>query len=181
MISKHLDQNEHIVIVLRKHWFMFALQVFVLVLGVIAPLGLAAFIPPEAVESLAQLNINSTFMVFLYTLWVLALWNIGFIAWTNYFLDTWVVSNRRIVDVDQQALFRRKVTTLMLEKVQDITIDTQGIFATLLGFGTMVLHTAGAENPDIVIRYAAHPQYAKDRILDVQRKAMVSGSGNDFV
>lgn len=172
MISDRLDPNEHVLTVIRKHWFMFAAQGFMLILVALMPLFIASFVPQQGIDSLATLGARGTFLTFLYTLWVLAVWNLAFIAWTNYYLDTWIVTNRRIIDIDQRGLFKRKVTTLMLERIQDITVDMDGLVPTLMGFGTLTLHTAGAENPDIVIRFAAHPQYAKDRILAGQHTAL---------
>lgn len=174
MISDRLDPNERVVTVIRKHWFMFAIQMFIIALAAAFPLVAATFIPSTAAESLAALGMTSAYLVFLYLLWVLMCWNLAFISWTTYYLDTWIVTNRRVIDIDQQALFRRKVTTLMLEKIQDMTVEVDGLFQTLFGFGTIILHTAGAEDPDIVIRYAAHPQYAKDRILESQHQSAVS-------
>ncbi len=176
MISDRLDPNEEVVTVIRKHWFMFAIQVFILSVVALFPLLAALFIPATAFESLSQIGASSTFLVFLYMLWVLMTWNLAFISWTTYYLDTWIVTNRRIIDIDQRALFQRKVTTLMLEKIQDMTVDVDGLFQTLFGFGTLILHTAGAEDPDIVIRYAAYPQHAKDRILECQRHALSAES-----
>lgn len=158
--------------IIRKHWFAFAAQGFLLIIAALIPLILASFVPQTGIDSLAELGARGALLTFLYILWVLAMWNLAFISWTNYYLDTWIVTNRRIIDIDQRGLFRRKVTTLMLERIQDMTVDMDGIVPTLLGFGTLTLHTAGAENPDIVIRFAAHPQYAKDRILASQHKAL---------
>jgi len=172
MISDRLDPNEQVVTVIRKHWFMFAVQLFMLSFAAAFPLAAATFIPPSGIEALASMGATPTFLVFAYILWVLAMWNLAFISWTTYYLDVWIVTNRRIIDIDQQALFRRKVTTLMLEKIQDVTVDVQGILSTIFGFGRIILHTAGAEDPDIVIDFAAHPQHAKERVLECQRRAL---------
>ena len=170
MFSRQLDTGEKTIVVIRKHWFMFALQAFLLSLLAIAPVLAVPFIPKEAGEALATLGVSEQFLLLMYVLFLLGIWVLGFISWTVYYLDTWIVTNRRVIDVNQKALFVREITNLMLEKVQDVTVEVNGILPTLFGFGTLTLHTAG-ENTDIVIRFAAHPQYARDRIMECQRFA----------
>lgn len=167
MFSKQLDEGEKIIVVIRKHWLVFALQAFCLILFMIAPLIAVVFLPASAGDALLQLGIHTDFLLLCYVLFVLFLWMLLFILWTTYFLDAWVVTNRRIIDIDQRTLFYRDITTLMLEKIQDVTVEVRGILATLFGYGKLILHTAG-DSDDIVINLAAHPQYAKDRIIACQ-------------
>ncbi len=171
LFSNKLDPGEEVIVVIRKHWIVFALQALLLGAAALMPLVIAFVLPSTAAEALMQLGIQATFLVFLYTLYVLMLWLLMFIAWTNYFLDAWVVTNRRVIDIDQRNLFYRDIITVMLEKIQDATVEVRGLFATVCGFGTLILHTAG-DNPDIVIRFASHPQYAKDRIIEAQQSAV---------
>ena len=68
----------------------------------------------------------------------------GFTVWTHYYLDLWVISDRRIIVIDQRGFFNRKVSSFRLERMQDIKVTITGIIATLLNFGTIRAQTAGA-------------------------------------
>lgn len=170
MISKQLDIGEITVVVIRKHWIIFVLRTLLIMLGMIAPLVAYAFIPTEALNALSQI-MSGVWALFVYMLFVLFLWIIIFIDFTTYHLDVWVVTNRRIIDINQRTLFSRDTTTLMLEKIQDATVEVRGLLATIFNFGTLTIHTAG-ENPDIVIHYASDPIRSKDKILASERDAV---------
>lgn len=169
MISSKLDADEKVVVVIRKHWLIFTMRVLVLFIIALLPLIAYSFAPQESLEALSEL-ISGNMALFAYLLFLLLIWLLVFIDFTTYFLDVWVVTNRRIIDVQQRTLFARDTTTLMLERIQDATVEVRGILATIFGFGTLTVHTAG-ENPDIVIHFAADPQTAKDRILECERLA----------
>ncbi len=179
MIRHKLDDGEEVVVVIRKHWLVFSLRAFFCTIIALLPLVAYSFIPPTILESLQAL-VTGTAVLFAYLLFVLFLWMLVFIDFTTYYLDVWIVTNRRVIDVNQKTLFARDTITLMLEKIQDATVEVRGILATLFGYGTLIIHTAG-ENPDIIIRFAAHPQYAKECILKIMQKATVDRPGSDFV
>jgi uncharacterized membrane protein YdbT with pleckstrin-like domain len=175
MFGKELSENEKILVVVRKHWLIFAVEAFLLILAALAPLVVAALVPAGTAQALMNIGVSINFLLLVYVLYVLQLWTFIFIAWTTYFLDVWVVTNHRIINIDQRTLFFRDMTTLMIEKIQDVTVEVRGVFATIFGFGKLTLRTAG-ENEDISLRFAAHPQYAKDMIIEAQEGARLSGN-----
>ena len=67
----------------------------------------------------------------------------AFMIWTHYFLDLWVITDRRIIVIDQIHFFNRKVSSFRLERLQDIKVAVDGVIPTLLNFGTLHVHTAG--------------------------------------
>ena len=169
----HLDPNETILLEVRKHWFVFFSQGVVLVL--------ASILPPIIYEffvSLVPLKIiingNATALAsFLYTLWLLVLLMILFIQWTNYYLNVWYITEKRIIDVVQKGIFHREVSSIRFDKIQDITVEVNGFIATFLNFGDVGVQTAsetggifsmkGAANPDAVrkIVFSQHNQQAE--------------------
>ena len=62
---------------------------------------------------------------------------------TDYFLDTWIVTTERIINIEQKGLFSRVISTLHLNQVQDVTSETHGFFATILTYGNVHIQTAG--------------------------------------
>jgi hypothetical protein len=55
----------------------------------------------------------------------------------------WVVTNLRIIDIEQHGFFNRSVTTIPIEHIQDATVDVEGIFNTFLDIGTIKIESAG--------------------------------------
>jgi uncharacterized membrane protein YdbT with pleckstrin-like domain len=102
-------------------------------------------------------------MNFLITLYLGLLMAFLFFEWADYYLDTWIITSRRIIDVEQNGLFDRHIAEIPLSRVQDITIEVKGLIETLLHFGTIRIQTAGER--DFFIHDVPHLQELKDAIL----------------
>lgn len=63
----------------------------------------------------------------------------------DYYLDIWVVTNDRIIDIQQSGLFNRTVAELDLKQVQDVNSQTVGLFGTFFNYGNVGIQTAGAK------------------------------------
>ncbi len=68
----------------------------------------------------------------------------GLTQFYDYYLDVWIVTNERIVDIQLKGLFSRTTSETRLYRVQDVTAQMQGIFATIFDYGTVHVQTAGA-------------------------------------
>jgi len=65
------------------------------------------------------------------------------VIWTHYFLDLWIVTDRRIISVEQIHFFNRNVAIFRLERLQDIEFKIKGLIQTFFNFGTISAQTAG--------------------------------------
>ncbi len=92
--------------------------------------------------------------VFLYTYFV------------TFYLDLLVVTNDRLMSIKQQGLFARTISELDLYKIQDITSEVKGVFATVFGYGKLTVQTAGASE-EFVIEDIPHPEELRQAILDL--------------
>ena len=137
------DHGEHVVITIRKHWLVYALKVSVLAFGGAIPLLVATFMPGEVREQILALSGAEDVLTFLFLVWLLFLWIGAFVLWTNYYLDIWVITDKRVIDVNQRTLFHRDITSLRLEKIQDVSVDVSGLLATLFSFGKLTINTPG--------------------------------------
>jgi hypothetical protein len=66
-----------------------------------------------------------------------------FIEWLNHELDMFVISNNRIIGVEQISFLNRNVSECNLGQVQDVSSLTKGFFANILNYGTVSIQTAG--------------------------------------
>jgi len=163
----HLDPGEKIVHEVRKHWFVFFAYGFFL--------GIAAILPPILFEVFIYLvpfrlptegSIGALGM-FAYMIWLLTIWIAFFVQWTNYYLDVWHVTQKRIIDVEQKSLFHREISTIRFDKIQDITVEVRGFLATFLDIGDIRVQTASENSKDFFMRSASRPEQVR-RIVFAQ-------------
>jgi hypothetical protein len=83
--------------------------------------------------------------------------------WTLYYLDMWIVTDRRLIDIDYKGFFDRDIAMLRLDKVQDLTVQVQGVIGSLLKFGHIVVQTAGTQE-EFVIDQISDPEGLRDTI-----------------
>jgi len=110
--------------------------------------------------------------IFIIFSWILIVWTFFYIAWTNYFLDVLVLTDKRLVDVEQVGLFSRQLSELRLENIQDVRVEIHGFLETLFDFGNIHIRTA-SESTQFNIDVVPRPYKIKDAILaeyDKKRK-----------
>ena len=80
-------------------------------------------------------------------------------AFTDFYLDTWIVTSERIINIEHNGLFSRVISEMHLNEVQDVTSETRGLLAFFLTYGDVHIQTAGErqrfnfkgiDNPDNV-------------------------------
>jgi len=169
MIKFNLNPDEQIVLIVRKHWIAIVGQVAILIFVIIIPL-LLLFLLPLFVPGFPSWQAGH--IVYLYTLAYAALlmisWVTFFFSWTQYHLDIWVVTTHRIFLVEQRSMFYREISSLTLDKIQDLTIDINGFLPTMLKFGDILIETAG-EHKNFEFINAKNPEAIKIAINSIQK------------
>lgn len=167
-----LLSGEEIKRMVRKHWFVFAGQIFAIFLLAFAPLlvflslrSAGDLLGEEVKLKIAQSFENFPTMFFL-ILWFFFLWIGIFVLWTSYYLDVWVVTNKRIMNIRQQGFFAREVSTFRIDRVQDVTVTIEGLIPTLLDFGDITAHTAG-DNRSFTMHSAPNPALVKEIMSEI--------------
>lgn len=163
MIS--LDKDEHIHFAIRKHWFILFSEAFFLVLLIALPIGIYIALEWTQLTDLIVLSGSPIYLaITISSAWALVLWTAFFVVWTDYYLDMLILTNKKVIDIEQKGLFSRTVSTFRLERIQDISVDVHGILPTILGFGRIHIQTAG-DDRDFVVKGLPRPYDTKDRIL----------------
>lgn len=157
-----LDDDEELVLVTRKHWFILFSRIFIPVLLLTTPLVISFVELPPAFSEMVY---PEGLPWFLGALFALFLWMLIFQIWTDYYLDMWVVTSKRIIAIDQRGLFYRSISSFRFERLQDITVEINGIIATILDFGTIEAETAGHGETEFSFRGAPHPRELKSKII----------------
>jgi hypothetical protein len=163
-----LEPGEKIMIAVRKHWLVFVAELFPFAIFALLPLFVPlalSYIPqiPGSIE--ANLSLGNSWVRLFLGLWWLLMWVGAFNTFTRYFLDQWVITTTRIVDIDQFGFFRRKVSSFLLNHVQDVTTDVRGFLPTIIGFGTLRVQTASDESKYFTMKGVPEPEKLRYLIM----------------
>lgn len=172
-----LEPGEHVVLQARKHWFLFLAELLPYAIMAIVPFALPKLLvlaPPMASYA-AFFDYHATLARAALGVWLLVIWTGAWGAFTRYFLNAWVLTNQRIVNIKQRRYFSREVSSLFLSRVQDVTTDVTGVLPSLLGIGDIKVQTA-SEDVEFVMQGIPRPEQMRDIILKyVSTKPPTSG------
>ena len=160
---KDAEGEENLVIFLRRHWInlFFQLLPFITLIFV---LFLSYFFFLFFLGSKILSPIEWQFIQLGMALFSLFLWSFIFVVFIDYYLDVWIVTNERIVNIEQKGLFRREISELRLENVQDLTTEISGVIETFFDFGNLYIQTAG-KRERFLFKSIPHPERVRDVIL----------------
>ena len=89
-----------------------------------------------------------------------------FQTFMEYWLDIFIVTDKRILDINQTGLFHRTVSELRLYRTQDVTSEVKGFLHSMLDFGDVYVQTAG-EMERFHFEDVPHPNEVAKTILEL--------------
>lgn len=170
-------EHERVIAVIRHHWFVLFRDVSGIVILFILPFFIIPIFWAIAVQGGQVPGISGGVVLFFASMWALLMWNFLFTRWTDYYYDIWVITNWRIVDIDQVGLFKRSVATILtLDHIQDVESQTHSVIGTFLNFGNVQVQTAAAKR-EFLIEDVPNPNQVVQTIREAQaEKSKVFGS-----
>lgn len=162
-----IDDNEQIYVVLRQHWIILASRLLVWLIFIAIILIVDGLLKTYVVQLYAGKTgivlsiIRSSFLI----LTALGI----FMSWAMYYLNVQVVTNKRIIDIDQKSLLRHETSELHLQKVEDVKTEIKGLLENFLDFGNITIQTAG-EKENFVFESVPRPHEITRLILDLYEK-----------
>lgn len=155
--------QEKVFLLLRRHWFTYFGFVAVAVIMSVPILFVIILWINRPDYFTATMGNIAIIVVFAYILFALAVMLYGFI---DYYLDVYIVTNERIVNVEQNGFFRRKISELHLHQIQDVSAKVDGMFSTVLHYGNVYIQTAG-ERENFVFQSIPNPYRVSKLIVDL--------------
>lgn len=161
-----LEPGEHVVIETRKHWFLFLTELLPYAILAILPFAIPKLLvlAPPVAQYATFFDYQSVVGRAALGVWLLVTWTSAWGAFTRYFLNAWVLTNHRIVNIKQRRYFSREVSSLFLSRVQDVTTNVEGVLPSLLGIGDIKVQTA-AEDVEFTMHGIPRPEQMRDVIL----------------
>lgn len=161
-------ENEAALHVIHRHWFNLFSHLFIVIFFSCLLLGSLLVLPilfPEMLDAK-----NWRFFVFVENTFFIFVWIYGFLIWIDYYFDVWIITNERVVNIEQRGLFVREISDLNFSRVQDVTTEVKGIIPTILNYGDVYIQTAG-ETERFVFRQVGDPYHIKDMIIQLSRES----------
>lgn len=90
-----------------------------------------------------------------------------FITW---YFNVYIVTERRVVDVDFTPLFNKRISETTYDKVEDSSFAMNNFFQTMFNYGNVYLQTA-AEKREFDFDRVPKPSRVQDIISDLAAKA----------
>lgn len=172
MFNQHKFPNkqsdEKIEIFLRRHWLILFRMIGFYILLIVMPIAFY-FLLDFTTNIFSNTITQAVFTLggSLYTLYVLLFFFGSFI---DYYLDVWIVTNKRVINIEQKGLFSRTISEKELIRMQDITSEVKGIWETMFDFGTVFLQTAG-EKERFVFKQVSHPREVVKKVTKLLEEA----------
>jgi uncharacterized membrane protein YdbT with pleckstrin-like domain len=89
-----------------------------------------------------------------------------YIEWLNHELDMYVVSNNRVIWIDQVSFLNRTVSECNLWQVQEVNSKTSGLFANIFNYWTLSIQTAWNKTT-LKMDFAPDSMQAARKILNI--------------
>ncbi|PJA47469.1 hypothetical protein CO172_01260 [Candidatus Uhrbacteria bacterium CG_4_9_14_3_um_filter_36_7] len=178
----HTQNGEKTIFFLHRHWHV-VLQIFLAILLLyLIPAIILFFFWSSTIAPLTSHPFLGPLLFLVASAYICGVWLLAFVEFVDYYLDVWIVTNKRILNIEQLGLFHRTASELPLNVVQDVTSEVKGILPTLFDFGTVYIQTAG-ETRRFVFKEVPHPEKVKEQIIATleQERVRVNASAKSTV
>jgi uncharacterized membrane protein YdbT with pleckstrin-like domain len=86
-----------------------------------------------------------------------------------WYFNAWIITNLKVIDVDQRRLFDRRVSEIPFEKIKDISYRTKGIISTIFRLGDLEILTSD-DKLIFTLKKITRPQEIQQLITNLQLK-----------
>lgn len=133
--------DEKVILFIRRHWVSFLPISFLTILMALLPfvilIAMTQMIPSVLAEAVRPYLIlgSSAYLLFICTFFI--------ISWIDYYFDILIVTDERLVHIEQNGLFNRDYSELNLLRVQNVSTKVKGMLHTFYDYGMFKVETAG--------------------------------------
>lgn len=156
------NPQEEVKLLLRCHWLTNRGWIII---------GLFLFLAPFVFGQIIEQNsfwqkVSSNQQLFLFITYYLTSFFFVFTSFLKWYFAVFLVTNKRVVDVDLIGFLYRNVTEAQLEEIQDVSHTQGGILQIIFNYGNVFVQTAGITQK-IEIFKVPRPGYVHDLITDL--------------
>ncbi len=152
--------------VCRRHPITFVPYVFFSLILLAVPFGLYWLVSNSGLNTLLQNQSGYVLAVLATSIYLLSIYLFFYTNFVTFHLDVWILTNDRLLDMEQKSLFDRTISEVDLYQIQDATSEVDGFFASVFHYGNLVLQTAGPI-PKFYFKNVSHPDRLREQILQL--------------
>lgn len=154
-----LPSEEKIIVFTRRHPITLILK-----MAAIATLLLISIAVIIALTQSFSLFDSLTLLLALIVLLILFYAIFAFIYFINWHLDVWIITDKRVIDIEQISLFNSEFSEFMLAKIQDVSVDKKGFLANIFDYGDVHIQTAGMARV-FIFKQVPNPLHIKNCLM----------------
>lgn len=149
--------GEEVIVLVNQHtWVLLPVAVTWLIL--LAAIGASLWFAGASMISSIVIGAAVAFGVF-YSIYQWYLWNNG----------VYIVTNQRVIKIDQINLFSRLISEAEIDRIQEISTQISGPIHTMLNFGTIKIQTA-SNTGMMDLEDVPDPYNMQQEIVRIQRE-----------
>ncbi len=88
-------------------------------------------------------------------------------------MDAWIITNQRLIDIEQTGFFNNTVAELRLDKIQDLVVEIKGFFPSMMHYGTIRVQTASTVQL-FALEDIPNPEEVRNVILRLQNQTQAA-------
>jgi uncharacterized membrane protein YdbT with pleckstrin-like domain len=126
---------------------------------------------------LVVILINLPFFL-IYPLFQFGVWGMaGFLAilifalsflfriYTSYYYTALLITNKRLIDVEQHGLFAKTASTILYGKIEDVNYKSKGLMNSIFRVGDIYITTAGNKRTATKLESVKYPSEVVEKII----------------
>lgn len=162
------QEGERIFIIMRKYPLAYlpklilSLALLFVPLVIIIVLAIIGLLPPAGPAAQTLYAAMGIYLMF-----VIAITTVSFLT---FYYSLNVVTDRRLVSIEQKSLFRQEFSEVTLDDIEDVNSFVEGFFPSLFDFGNIEAQTAGARNRFELVS-VRQPRQVSHIIVDLSDQA----------
>lgn len=165
-----LDPEEKVEYIIHHYWLTFLGTILKISFLPITVIIFLVIFGPNFLASILDSMILSLITLAIFTVWL----TFSFYHWYIWYFDTLVLTDKKIILLQQKRLFERQITETLYERIQDVTANYQGILQNILKYGSISIQTAG-ETPNLSIKNLKKPQDINHLVLKLKDQKIDMG------
>lgn len=152
----------------RKHWivllphflgFFIFIAALVYFFAQVSDVSITQIFSPQLYRAIAALvTIGLTYYIHRF-----------FLRFFNYYLQTTLITNYRVIELHQTLYFVRQRNSIDLPEIQDVIINREGVIPTLLNFGEITI-TLSSAHATKIFHCLPNPDYFFRKINKTKRE-----------
>ncbi len=139
------EKDEEVILFLRQHPIFLLPSLCIVIILMLAPI---LILPSFFGTLIVPFEVPARYIVLGTAFWYVMTFGVAITSFLRWFFNIYIVTQRRIIDIDFLHLLYKEFSEARIDKVQDLSFKSGGIFAAFFDYGDVVVQTAG-DTPNI--------------------------------